>query len=59
MSYDFLERLMSELDTIREELTEKLEYTRTEEEEDVISGVITNLSESIDDIGLYLSEADL
>lgn len=59
MSYDFLERLMSVLDTIREELTEKLEYTRTEEEEDVISGVITNLSESIDDIGMYLSEADL
>lgn len=54
---EYLKELMRCLDDIREDLTEKLEQDCTPDEGDIVSGVITNLSESIDDIGMYLSEA--
>lgn len=56
MSTDDLERLMGQLEDICEDLTEKLESCCFADEEDVLSGVITNLNESIDDIAMFLSE---
>lgn len=54
-----LQELAGCLDDIREDLTERLEEGDcTKDEEDLISSVITNLSESIDDIGFYIAEAD-
>lgn len=54
---EYLKELMICLDDIREDLTEKLEQDCTADEGDIVSGVITNLSESIDDIAMFLSEA--
>lgn len=53
-----LEELMAVLDDIREDLTHRLEQDCTIEEADLLSGIITNLSESIDDIGFFIAEAD-
>lgn len=54
-----LQELAGCLDDIREDLTERLEEGDcTADEADLISSIITNLSESIDEIGFFITEAD-
>lgn len=51
------QELVDCLDEIREDLTDRLEEGDcTKDEEDLISSVITNLSESIDDILMFMTE---
>ena len=53
-----LQDLMAIFDDLREGLTERLEEGGcTAEEADLISYLITNVSECIDEIGFFITEA--
>lgn len=59
MYYGDLQDLMTIFDDLREGLTERLEEGDcTKDEEDLLSSLITNVSECIDDIGFFITEAD-
>lgn len=52
-----LERLIAQLEIIREDLTEDLEGTSDETERELFSDIITSLSEALDDLDAYTAEA--
>ncbi len=59
MYYGDLQDLMTIFDDLREGLTERLEEGGcTAEEADLMSSLITNISECIDEIGFFITEAE-